>query len=166
MLFESLRKQRFWIEWERKFLGSSGNPWIVPGNPSVKNAAKRAVKPSSVTESEMVDDVWRWVDKNIKYKLTKEWQRPPELLITKVGDCEDMSFLIASMLHSLGVEESKLLTGYVVRPSGKKMPHVWNEVNGEFIDGTVPHDNTRGIVYEVMDEYEIVTENYGQGTQD
>ena len=157
MLFESLRKSRFWLEWQRKFEGNANTVWIQPNSKAAKRVASEAIRTTSTTPLQKANDIWRWVSNNIDYKLRKEWQPPDDLLARGSGDCEDISFLIASALHSSGVKNSTLSIGYVIGPNGEQEPHVWNTVQGEVIDGTVPYNNDKPISYEIIEEYQIQT---------
>lgn len=162
MLFESLRKSRFWIEWQRKFENNADSVWIVPNDRTVKEVRKKSISNSSRTPTQKANDIWEWVDKNIDYNLRKEWQVPRELIASGSGDCEDISFLIASVLHGAGVKNSKIGIGYVVGPQGREEPHVWNVVDGRIVDGTLPPNFEGQLQYKVIEEYTIKNEDNGQ----
>ncbi|MEM2618759.1 MAG: transglutaminase-like domain-containing protein [Candidatus Hadarchaeales archaeon] len=53
------------------------------------------------------------------------WKFPSETIRDKIGDCEDSSFLLASLLRSLG-EESYAVLGYVVI-NEMRYGHAWVE---------------------------------------
>ena len=162
MLFESLRKSRFWIEWQRKFENNADSVWIVPNNRKVSGVRKKAISNSSRTPKQKANDIWRWVYNNIDYQLRKKWQEPEVLIASGSGDCEDISFLIASVLHGSGVQQSKIGIGYILGPQGRQEPHVWNVVDGQIVDGTLPPDFEGEISYKVIEEYTIKNKDNGQ----
>jgi len=159
MLFESLRKSRFWLEWQRKFENNAKTVWIQPNSRAANKVAREAIRPRSTTPLQKADEIRKWIQNNIDYKLTKEWQNPNDLLASGAGDCEDFSFLITSALLNDGADEANILIGNIVAPHKENQPHVWSEIQGEVVDGTVPSNNTKPITYETVTKYKIKPES-------
>lgn len=67
--------------------------------------AKRAepVEVTSLIKPFSVEDVFKWVCNNIKYRREAKdfWQLPSETLKRKRGDCEDGALLLASLFCSI-----------------------------------------------------------------
>ena len=60
-------------------------------------------EPSRLIQPLQVDDIFKWVCSNIKYKPEGKdyWQTPLETLQRGAGDCEDGSILLASLFCSV-----------------------------------------------------------------
>ena len=102
---------------------------------------------------------WRWVIQNTQYKISKEWKEPEETISTGVGDCEDVTFLIASMLASLGVNRTKVVAGYLIKPNSEPEPHTWNEVDGMVVDATGSPEEVIHLKYDREFAYTIMLNN-------
>lgn len=57
--------------------------------------------------------------------IEDKWQDPAETLSRGTGDCEDLSFLVGSILMALGWRDIRILMGYYTN-----ICHVWVEVRG------------------------------------
>ncbi len=137
--------ERFWDKWEDKFL-SNAEDYITPNEPEVKAAVSNAGVCDSCGVAEKADAVWEYVYDRVDYKLSDEWKEPKQTLEEGVGDCEDVSFLAASMLIRAGVEEFDYVIGYL-ESDGPDEKHTWLEVDGEIVDPTSPAGGNGGIEY-------------------
>jgi len=74
--------------------------------------------------------VWDFVVEQIPFvadaKNDDHWQFPPETLMLSHGDCEDKSFLIASLLLAAGIPASRVrvMLGLLISPQ-RKEGHAW-----------------------------------------
>jgi len=157
MVVEELVEERFWIEWEDKFEDDSQS-YITPGNPMVVDASSSAMKRETGDAKAIAEMAWDYVYNNIDYKLSKLWKVPETTLLDKEGDCEDVTFLIASMLPNMGVKRSKIVIGDMVFPDGSETLHVWNEVDGHVIDATGSKESRDLAEYKAKTTYVIVAE--------
>jgi len=62
---------------------------------------------------------------------------PVETLKDKTGDCEDQSYLLASLLQGAGVPNVVIVFG-TVEVDGRRFGHAWVEAQGKFIESTYP----------------------------
>lgn len=150
----SFVKALFWTNWINRFHRIQ-EELITPNNGKVKQEAKKIDIPDGADDVERAKKVWLHIEDTITWDLTKKWQEPEELLETKVGDCEDMDFLMISMLPHVGVYNAKLKIGDLVKPSGGGGPHTWVVVDGVDMDPTgLPRDVKR-IDYEPVHTFNI-----------
>lgn len=109
--------------------------FITPNDPSVQAVAASII--NKLGEQDSLDarlrEAYNYVTLNIKYVTDKQqygypevWAMPDETLKRGLGDCEDSSFLLCSILHSLGVPAR------VVFGEHKGKGHAWVEA---WIDG-------------------------------
>jgi len=157
MVVDELVEQRFWIEWEDKF-ESDSNSYITPQHPEVEEAASVASPPMGASDAEIGRAAWDYVYDKVNYKLSKEWKTPAQTLRERTGDCEDVTFLIASMLPNMGVDESKIVIGDLKFPDGREELHTWNEVGGIVIDATGSMSSAEMAEYVPKTTYAIVSE--------
>ncbi len=71
-----------------------------------------------------------WVLRNVRYESKRgvdPWQFPDETLTLRSGDCEDIAFLVASLLLASGVSgyHVRVALGHVEDGSGKRHDHAW-----------------------------------------
>ncbi|MEO1962552.1 MAG: transglutaminase-like cysteine peptidase, partial [Cycloclasticus sp.] len=59
-----------------------------------------------VNEVEFVDDIYHW-------KMEDYWATPLQTLVTKAGDCEDLSIAKYFTLAAMGLDENKMRLTYV-----------------------------------------------------
>jgi len=156
MSFKELAEDRFWIEWEDKFEDDS-NSYITPQHPEVGEAASVAMPVAGSTDEQVARAAWRYVYENVDYVLSEEWKTPAQTLREGTGDCEDVTFLIASMLPNMGIDRSSIVIGNLVFPNGKEELHTWNEVNGTVIDATGSQESSELSEYNPETTYKIVS---------
>jgi transglutaminase-like putative cysteine protease len=132
---ELVHELTFWPEWEQRF-EAEYDQYITPQNMMVKRAVVKSDAGSVNSDKEQAKKCWQWVADNIKYKLSEKWKTPEETIFSATGDCEDVTFLIASMLARLGIDNSRIVVGYLEKEGYKPELHTWNEVNGMVIDAT------------------------------
>lgn len=77
--------------------------------------------------------IWKYVAESISYVVDKNaegindfWQFPEETLMLRKGDCEDASFLLATLLLASGISDHcvRVALGKVVSPDGV-IGHAW-----------------------------------------
>lgn len=150
-IFRVAADEYFWEKWKDRFMRNH-EIYITPSEPSVKAAVRNADVCSDCDSDEKVDAVWEYVYENIDYKLTKEWQEPKETLKIGTGDCEDVSFLAASMLLASGVDKIKFAIGDMdTVDNGEK--HTWLELDGRIIDPTIGVDQNGKTNYNPEEEF-------------
>lgn len=71
-----------------------------------------------------------WVLRNVRYVARRgidPWQFPDETLTVRTGDCEDIAFLVASLLLASGVSgyHVRVALGYVEDGRGTRHDHAW-----------------------------------------
>jgi hypothetical protein len=71
-----------------------------------------------------------WVLENVRYRAKRgrdPWQFPDETLSLRSGDCEDIAFLVASLLLASGVSgyHVRVALGEVVTVRGERFEHAW-----------------------------------------
>lgn len=144
-----------WPDWEERF-SDEYNDYITPNNPTVVRAVNESDALQRNTPQGMAESCWQWVITNTEYKISKEWKTPEETINSGVGDCEDVTFLIASMVASLGVSGSKVVAGYLTKPNGEPEPHTWNVVDGMIVDATGSPSDVQNIRYDREFAYTIM----------
>jgi len=157
MVFDEIVEERFWIEWEDRF-ESESNKFITPRHPEVEEAAAVASPTMEASDGEKAVACQEYVFENIEYSLSKKWKTPAETLSSGVGDCEDVTFLIASMLPNMGVNESEIAIGDLVFPNGDVETHTWNIVEGVVADGTGSKETTEVVSYKPETTYRIISQ--------
>jgi len=125
----------FWHQWNERFL-TEQDTFITPEAPAVTEAVTTAIDNMALPPTTKAMRIWDHVDSIRDYKLSKEWKTPTETINEPTADCEDVTFLIASMLSAAGVSQHEIHTGYLVFPDGTPEAHTWNVVQGDIIDGT------------------------------
>lgn len=75
------------------------NRWITPDNPEVKRLASQLKTPEAMYN--YVRDKITYVSEKRNYDY---WQIPEGTILNKTGDCEDKSFLLASLLLAEGFD--------------------------------------------------------------
>lgn len=123
----------FWENWISRFDNNVGT-YITPQNKKVSKETNMIDIEN--TNKETALNAWMHVRDKIEYSLSKEWKTPQETLEDKVADCEDFTFLLASMFPNLGIKESRMVVGDLIFPDGVRQFHTWNEVDGRIIDAT------------------------------
>lgn len=152
-LIADIREARFWDEWQERF-EDNRYKYITPEHPDVIRAARRANR-RGADDKEKAEDAWWSVYKQVKYVLSKEWKTPAQTLRERTGDCEDVSFLIASMLPNMGVTGHELVIGDLIFPDGEKQLHVWVEVDGFEVDPTGSPKLAGKVNYKPIKKYVI-----------
>jgi|APHM01.1.fsa_nt_gi Transglutaminase-like enzymes, putative cysteine proteases len=157
MIVDELLEANFYQGWQERFENES-QMFVTPANSTVKGVSDEALMSGQQGPKTSARDAWNWVYNNIEYKLSKEWKTPEQTIREGIGDCEDVTFLIASMLPNMGVNESKLVLGELMFQDGSQEFHTWNIVDGMVIDGTGSMDKAESLQYNAHKTYKIVTE--------
>lgn len=155
-LIADMREARFWKGWKDRFEANT-DTYITPNNPTVVQATNKADS-GSITDKDKAMDIWRYIYNNTEYSLSKEWKEPAQTLNEGIGDCEDVTFLAASMLPNLGVDNFKVVIGDMKFPSSKEELHTWVEVDGLVIDPTGKPDESPEVQYTPVQSYRIQTQ--------
>lgn len=127
-----------------KEVASDGRTMINPTNSQIKEIAQK------VKEETGSDDVWTvakalfiWLKNNTEYYHGPEsdvkTQSATEVLQSRKGDCDELSYLYISLLRAVGIP-ARFIEGYYVTPTTggigteKYVGHVWIEFyDGEWI---------------------------------
>lgn len=107
--------------------------WVMPPEDELMGMAwqqiSRGYSPYlTMASAPQVEDakamvVWHFVVEHVRYARDSHsddfWQFPPETLHLKTGDCEDKSFLCASLLLAAGIpaERVRVVIGVLARPA-------------------------------------------------
>jgi len=153
MILDELVEERFFSEWKQRF-ESNWQKYIKPDDRRVKRWA-RAAKPEIGDDEDMAVAAHAYVYNNTDYKLSKKWKTPRETIRSKVGDCEDFTFLISSMLTNMGVESHELHLGKIKFPDGTEDYHTWNVVGGTVADATGSRQAIKRIQYNTDTKWTI-----------
>ena len=75
--------------------------------------------------------LYDWVCRNIDYRrdIGEFWQTPGETLASNLGDCEDTSLLLCSLLQNA-------MNAHVALGSLEGYGHAWCQLNGEILETT------------------------------
>lgn len=151
-----MKQARFWEGWKDRFEGNKER-FVTPNHPTVVEAARLA-QDGATEEEEIGYNAWEYIYDNVEYKLSKEWKEPAQTLREGIGDCEDVTFLAASMLPNMGVDSFKVVIGDLVFPSGVIELHTWVEVGDMVIDPTGSPRRNPTIEYKPVQVYRINAE--------
>lgn len=143
----------FWKSWEMKFTSRS-NYYLDPDDPAVAGEAEDLEIRSSKSGHKIAKEIWKYINDEYKYKLTKEWQKPADLIDSRIGDCEDYCFLLGSLLPHFGVDRYKIITGEA-EVRGQREFHVWMRVDDEIIDPTAKVGGIDNIDYDKELQFNI-----------
>lgn len=147
----------FWDKWEEKFL-SGIDEYITPTAKPVKAAVANAGICEECPKEKVAKDVWEYVHSVVGYKLSEEWKTPEQTLKEGKGDCEDVSFLAASMLIRSGISGFDFVIGYMDKTdNGEK--HTWLEVGDLVVDPTTGVGENGDIEYTAEKKFELRVDN-------
>jgi len=152
-LLKQMRQARFWKGWKDRFRDERDR-FITPTNPAVIEASAQAQQGAS-TDKEVALNAWKYIYDNTEYILGKEWKTPQQTLREKTGDCEDVTFLIASMLKYMGVNNVKIGIGELIFPDGEVELHTWVEVKEKVIDATGEPSLAAEVTYKPVKKYAV-----------
>jgi predicted transglutaminase-like cysteine proteinase len=151
-------ESEFYEEWESRFVENSSK-YITPKDSEVLEAVRLTrSKANSGHKTDEVLEAWKHVYKVVQYDLSKEWKTPRQTLIEGIGDCEDVTFVISSMLSAMGLRSHKIHVGSVIFNNGKEEYHTWNSVGGRVIDATSSPNIDAGATYHSVKEIEVKTD--------
>jgi transglutaminase-like putative cysteine protease len=153
MILDKLVEERFFSEWKQRFEGN-WEKYITPDDRRVKRWSREA-EPEFGDGDDMAAAVQVYVYRNTDYKLSKKWKTPRETISSKIGDCEDFTFLISSMLPNMGVDSHEIHLGRIQFPDGTQDYHTWNEVDGSVADATGSREAIKRIKYKTDTKWTI-----------
>jgi len=142
----------FWSRWRGRFVGNH-HKYITPENELVRQVSEKAKDENILDEPHV--QAWKYVAETVRYRLSKEWKTPQETIVERTGDCEDVDFLVASMLPHFGINKFKLKIGYLNKSSGSREAHTWLVVGGEVVDPTAMPEQIVEHGYEPIKEITI-----------
>lgn len=126
---------RMWDRWERRF-SRDYHKYITPNDRLVEHSAGVIDVDSNDPIGTKARETWLYVNDTISYKLSRRWKKPRQTIYHRSGDCEDITFLMASLLPNVGVHSSEIVIGVLETPYGRREEHAWNRVEGKTIDAT------------------------------
>lgn len=127
----------FWEEWADRF-DRETHKFITISDDLVIKEAKKVNIDNSDTRLDRAFKVWVHVHNEIDYVLSKRWKTPRHTLKEGTGDCEDVTFLLASMFPNVGVHNTEMNLGVLNFEDGRKEYHTWNTVEDTTMDATGP----------------------------
>lgn len=157
-LFKEMAEARFWDNWESRFSMNS-HKYIKPQQPEVADLVGSLNVMSNQTDIGIARDISDWIAGNHEYNLTKRWRKPEDTINEGMGDCEDFTFLLASILPHYGVTDFSVVAGDAISDGYKEL-HVWLEIDGEVIDPTATSLQAEDVEYQSEITFDIKTESY------
>lgn len=148
----------FWSDWIDRFEDEK-EVIITPDNPAVLRYAKKIGLDRGSDSWSDVTDLWQRVYDDIEYKLTWEWSTPENTLFVGFGDCEDLSFLLSSLLPHAGFNEFEFEIGYLNGQGVDDEEHVWLKVDGNIVDATGPPGNPEHYDYDPIQSWTLKVED-------
>ena len=121
--------------------GRSGlNPadFVTPDDPSVQAVAREIVAKLGEGDNptSRLREAYNYVALNVRYVTDTKvfgfeevWQKPSSTLQRGLGDCEDLSFLLCSLLQALGVRSRVVFGEYAGQG------HAWVEASADSVGG-------------------------------
>lgn len=118
--------------------GLNPGDFITPNDPAVQAVAQEILRKVGSDDSSAgrLREAYNYVTLNVRYVtdtkaygLEEVWQKPSLTLQRGLGDCEDMSFLLCSLLEALGVR-ARLVFG-----TWKGQGHAWVEASVDGVGG-------------------------------
>lgn len=147
---------RFWKNWEMRMSQNHGL-YVDPDHPDVEDYVEQFKPMSRKSDVDIAKMLWKHINDEYAYELTKTWQTPSALIKSGVGDCEDYVFLISSLLPHLGVNQYTIIAGEADVNDASEL-HVWMKVDGEIIDPTAKLGQNSNITYNPKLEFNIEVE--------
>jgi len=145
---------RFYDEWKARF-EDNWQKYIRPESRRVRRWSRRVENMCQACDTGRPIDAWDYVYENVEYRLSKKWKTPNETIRSGIGDCEDVTFLLASIFPAMGVDTHQIVLGEIIFPDGKSEFHTWNEYQGMVIDATGTPESTDMIQYIPEQKWEI-----------
>jgi len=147
-ILSGISESYFWDNWESKMMVNY-RKYIAPDSQAVTELANSLNILENQTHAGIAGDISDWIANNYDYKLEKRWRRPEETIQDQMGDCEDYTFLLASLLPHFGVDEFTIVAGEAITGSKSEL-HVWLEIDGDVTDPTADALQAQSVSY--MDE--------------
>jgi predicted transglutaminase-like cysteine proteinase len=150
----TIGERRFWNNWIDRFQKNS-DKYITPGAVSVAQFMEKIDTSQYNSANDMAMKMWELVNDEIDYRLSKVWKTPRQTITDSIGDCEDMTFLLATMFVRQGISNHEIAIGNIKGAAGREEMHTWNRVNGDIIDGTTTPKSVQRIEYEEVHSWTI-----------
>jgi len=114
--------------------------FIDPNNPEIKEIVEEVMKRTNSSDSwTIAKELFIWLKNNTEYfniggiGLGEYVQSPAELLKSRKGDCDELSYLYISLLRAANIP-SRFVIGYLATNSSTFSKHMWVEFYaGEWI---------------------------------
>ena len=132
--------------------------YITPYNPEVQQATESIGICEPCGNRKNALKIWNYVFNNVEYQLSETWFTPAETLKNGKGDCEDVTFLVGSMLLAAGIEDTEIVVGYLHHGDGRKEEHTWNRVGDMVIDATGTPQVVRDLGYKEVKSWRLEIE--------
>jgi len=156
-LLNKMSDAYFWDKWRSKMLVNE-RKYVDPASREVRQLAQRLKILTNQTDKGIAEDISDWIASNYTYKLEKRWRRPRETINEQMGDCEDFTFLLSSLLPHFGVTDFSIVAGEAVTGDNREL-HVWLEIDGEVVDPTASALQATNIDYNRELTFQITTES-------
>ncbi len=138
-----------------------GRRMIDPNNSDIKEIAERIKSESGSNDSWTVAEaLFVWLKNNTEYYHGSDsdtyTQSASEILSSRKGDCDELSFLYVSLCRSVGIP-ARFVEGYMVDHEPKQyIGHVWVEFyDGEWIPVEVAGSGNINITWELANRFGI-----------
>jgi len=118
--------------------GLNPNDFVRPDDPLVQAVARKIIEKLGAQDSmaNRLREAYNFVTLNIRYvsdmtqfHYEEVWQMPDSTLKRRMGDCEDLSFLLCSLLRALGVDARMVFGVY------KGVGHAWVYAEADGVGG-------------------------------
>lgn len=149
-------KPDFWTRWSR-LVEQKSDRYITPTNSNVRSFSDSIEISESDTDIDRAYKVWQEVRNSVEYEMSTAWKTPEETLTLGKGDCQDVTFLIASILPNVGVDNSQVVIGSLQFPDERIEEHTWNRVDNQVIDGTGDMNDIQKLDYDAMKAVDIIS---------
>jgi len=152
------------MNWTGRFEDRAGD-YVTPFNQTVQNAVDSIDICEPCGREKNAMKLWNFVFNNVEYELSKTWFTPEETIKNGKGDCEDVTFLMGSMMLAAGIKEPEIVVGYLHHKDGRKEEHTWNRVGDMVIDATGTPSVVRELRYEEVDSWDLKIEGQENETR-
>lgn len=114
--------------------GNKTETIIDPHHPTIQQKANEIYQTSKTNNSFLLaKNIFTWLKTNTEYQIHEDQQsvQPScDTIVSKNGDCDDLSFLYISLCRSLQIP-ARFIRGYLISKNNGVthiIPHVWAEV--------------------------------------
>jgi hypothetical protein len=148
----------FWRNWIQNFEGRV-EQYVTPYNKEVQRAINESDPCDSCGRKAVGMRFWEYVFNNVDYKLSEEWFTPEQTLRRGEGDCEDVTFLVGSMLLGYGMGDVDIAVGDLIHSDEREEEHTWVELDGMVIDATGTPEVVKDLTYKEVKSWRLELHN-------